>query len=148
MINELISKLRNYQDFHVNKNILKFEEVLHDLSATNDPEIIPLLLSFFDDECEFPEVMFSIIHTIEIFDDAQYVSQLLVALEEVWSRSPYWVKVIHFRILNSKSTKEEYIKQVKELDSKHKIIVKAVLSKIGTESPKFKERCDLILSII
>lgn len=148
MVNNLINKLGNYQDFSIEGNIEKFEEVLSELASTKNPEIIPGLLAFFDDGCDFPEVMFSIIHTIEIFDDAKYVEKLLVTLPEVWKRSPYWVKVIHFRILNSKDTMDEYAKQVRKINDELKEIVREVISKIGTDSPKFKERCDFILSQI
>ena len=148
MVKDLINKLANYHDFSIEGNIEKFEEVLSELASTKNPEIIPWLLTFFDDGCDFPEVMFSIIHTIEIFDDAKYVEKLLVALPEIWKRSPYWVKVLHFRILNSKETMEEYAKQISKINADLKEVVREVISKIGNDSPKFKERCDLILSQI
>lgn len=148
MVKNLINKLRNYKDFSIEGNIEKFEELLSELASTKNPEIIPGLLVFFDDGCDFPEVMFSIIHTIEIFDDAKYIEKLLVTLPEVWKRSPYWVKVIHFRILNSKNTMEEYAKQIKKINAELKEVVREVIYKIGTDSQKFKERCDLILSQI
>ena len=66
--------------------VKQFEEVLTQIVKLNDPNSIVLLCNFFDDSSEFDELMFSIIHSIEIFDDTTYVAQLIKATPQLYMK--------------------------------------------------------------
>lgn len=98
MIESLIEHLKQHAKLENSIDVERFDATLSRIAGLNDPRAIGLLLPFFNDKCKFPETMFSIIHTIERFDDATYIREILVGLPGLWSRSPYWANLPHFRI--------------------------------------------------
>ena len=107
-----------------------------------------MLLPFFSDKCEFPEIMYSIIHAIESFEDEIYIEQLFKGILILWKSSPEWTLVLHFRILNSITTIAEYCNQLPKLSPPQKRIIKEILLQVEKDSPQFTEKCQNLLSAI
>ena len=99
-----IATLRQIQLERSDDFVARFEEVLAEVVELNDPTCIVLLCAFFDDSEEFDELMFSIIHTIENFDDATYASQLVKAAPRLCENSPRWASIVFMRVLNSQAS--------------------------------------------
>src|SRR5262245_37190509 len=108
MIEPLIQHLQEFGKLEDPIQVERFEATLGQIAGLNDPQAIALLIPFFDDKAKFSEVMFSIIHTLEAFDDEIYTREIIKSLAGLWARSPYWATVIHFRILNNPSCREAY----------------------------------------
>lgn len=114
MIEDVIKLLRRQTKLENSIDVERFEATLHQIAQLRDPRSIGLLIPFFDDDCQFPEVMFSIIHIIESFDHEVYVKEILRSLPSFWQRSPYWASVAHVAILNTPAVLDSYANQLKQ----------------------------------
>ena len=129
-----------------NTYVTNFEYAIAEIHSLRDSDSIPLLIDFFKDDCEYDELMFSIIHTIEEFDDKTYVAKVLKKLEDFFKNSPHWAYVVHIRILNSKSTLDAYIEEVKSSTEKEQIeTLRTLLTEIKAKEPELKKKVGLLL---
>jgi 23S rRNA A2030 N6-methylase RlmJ len=88
MLFDLIVQMQNELQNHGNGYVQRFEGVLGQVATMNDPDCIGQVLPLFDDDAEYDEMMFSIIHTIERFDDATYVREIVDHLDSFFDQSP------------------------------------------------------------
>jgi len=107
-----------------------------------------LLVCFFEDDCKFPEAMYSIIHTIEMFDDKTYAREILKSLPVFWERSPKWAKRIHHAIFNSPSARQAYRSELRDAIPAVKAAARNLLSTMRETEPKFVTVCDEMLAVI
>ena len=148
MIESLIKHLEHYSKLEDSVDVERFDATLSQIAELNDPRAIGLLLPFFKDDCKFPEVMFSIIHTIEMFEDKKYVQEILRGLPMFSRRSPAWAKKVHFAIFNYPPTREAYREQLARAGATTKIAAKDFLTKIGEQEPKFAQVCNEMLAVL
>lgn len=128
--------------------VIEFEGVLAEILDLKDASCIGLLLPFFDDDAEYDELMFSIIHTIEFFDDSDYVRELIDGLPGLWEQSKQWAIVLHMRILNSSTVLEAYLKALSTASDSSKEVFQEILIRIAQERTKFAQQCEEILTQI
>ncbi len=82
--------------------------------------------------------MFTIILTIQKFDDRIYIKQVLSHILEFINRSPEWPSIIHNRILNLKEVQTNCINQVRKTATQiQKGAIKELLDNINIASPEF-----------
>jgi hypothetical protein len=148
MIESLIKHLERNAKLENSIDVERFDATLSQIADANDPQAIGLLLPFLNDECEFKETMFSIIHTIERFDDRIYVREIIRGLPKMWSRSPYWTKVIHFRIFNHAPSCQAYRKELAHADASIKATAKELFTTISNQQPKFVDACNELLAVL
>jgi len=141
LIQQLKQELSDRRDGHVHRS----DALLERIAALNDPACIAELLPLFDDDAEFPELMFSIIHTIERFDDRTYVQTVVDELEPLFAVAPEWAVVLHVRILNSPSTLTAYSDYVRTLPQPQQDVVRQALDAVRKRNMKFAAHCDSIL---
>ena len=116
---------------------ISFEEILEKIVATGTPTYIAPLLTLLHDDSVYDEMMFSIIHRIEVFEDKAYVSEILLNSISLYKTSPRWASIIFMRMLNSESTRLELIKQLRDADSLIKLSVKNLIQEITARSAQF-----------
>ena len=114
-----------------------FEEILGEIFALRLPESIIPLLGFLHDDAQYDELMFSIIHGIEIFPDEIYICEILRGVRFLYERSPRWALIIFMRIINSESTRMELVKQVFDASFDVKNVVKLLMKEINARRPEF-----------
>jgi len=148
MIEDVIYHLQRHAKLENSIDVERFDATLSQIAGLNDPRSIGLLLPFFNDKCKFPETMFSIVHTIERFDDETYVQEILKGLPGLWSHSPYWANVLHFRIFNHASSRQAYKNQLAQADPATKVTVKDLLTTMRDREPKFIVTCNEMLAIL
>ena len=78
--------------------IRKAGTMLLEIGNLNDPNCIGLLISLPDDNCKYSEFMFSIICTIEKFDDRIYIKQVVSNIPEFINKSSEWDSIIYNRL--------------------------------------------------
>ncbi|CAG0953407.1 hypothetical protein ANRL4_00219 [Anaerolineae bacterium] len=122
-----------------------FEKTLSDIASQNDPDCIGKLVKFFRDDAKYDELMFSIIHTIEVFEDVTYTREIQKSLPTLWAQSPKWAMILHVRILNSPSTLDAYITQVSETSVVERHAIYKTLQAVESKWPEFSGRCKLII---
>lgn len=148
MIEPLIKHLQQHAKLKDSIEVERFEATLNQIAEQRNPRCIGLLIPFFDDDCEFYEVMYSILHVIESFDHTTFVGEVLKALPDFWKRSPYWATVIHTSILNTPAVLEIYRAQLGGANAAVKQIAQEILIKIRNTKPQFAERCDELLRVL
>jgi hypothetical protein len=148
MPDPLIEHLKIYSELKDSIAVERFEATLGQIAQLNDPRYIVPLLGFFRDDCEYHEVMFSIIHTIERFDAETYAREILKGLPGFWKNSPYWAKIIHFRIFNDPSSFKAYKTQLSDVDLQVRASVRELLSTMRKHEPKFFKHCDSLLALL
>jgi len=119
------------------ENVRAFEGVLAEVIALRTPDSIVPLLGLFRDNAQYDEVMFSIIHGIEIFEMKTYVTEILRGATLLCSNSPRWASIIFMRMLNSEPTRLELVRQLREADPDTKAAIKSLMEKINAVSFQF-----------
>jgi len=130
------------------KNTARFEKILAEISKKKNTESIGLLLPFLNDDAEVDELMFSIIHLIEMFEDRIYVKEIIKGIVKLWKKSPRWATIIHMRILNSQSTLDLYIKELNNISYEQKRIIEDLFKNLISKRPEFQQRCKRIQTMI
>ena len=140
-----IERLRGIEVDRDDKYVGRFENVLASIANLNDPDSIVALAEFFDDDAEFDELMFSIIHTIEIHDDETYCRELLKAAPGLCSRSPRWASIVFMRILNSDSTRTQLVLQLRNAPAPTKDVMRNLMERINERSVEFTAKTTPII---
>jgi hypothetical protein len=135
-LRELIEELQAL-DPDIPDNVAAFEALLAGVVALRRPESIVPLLGLFRDNTQHDELMFSIIHGLEVFDDQAYVDQILRGSTVLCSQSPRWASIIFTRILNSEPTRLELVRQVRDAEPDVKAAIRALMEKINARSVQF-----------
>lgn len=120
-LNNLLDKARiciNDQNFD------GLDDALHSINKLNDINSISGLSLLLEDEYDYDEVMFSIIHFIETFEDNVYVEQILNVLPRLYSNAPDWARILIIRIRNNPKTRIIFESLLKDLNNSepHNII--------------------------
>ncbi len=135
-----IERLRQIEANRNDKFVEQFEGVLANIAGLNDPASVVALAEFFDDDCEFDELMFSIIHTIEMYDDETYCQELLKAAPDLCSRSPRWASIVFMRVLNSDSTRKQLVLLLRNSSIKTKDAIRDLMERINERGAEFMEK--------
>jgi len=128
--------------------VIRFENALADIAAMNDPTSISLLCAFFNDDAEFDEVMFSLIHTIESFDDATYAARLVEAAPRLCDRSPRWASIVFMRVLNSPASTAALVDVLRGATDGQRAAVRSLMRKINEMSGEFIEKTQPVLDVL
>ncbi len=147
MLSDLIVKMQEELDAHEKGYVQRFEDYLGQVAALNDPACIAQLLPFFDDDAEYDEMMFSIIHTVEHFGCPTYVKAIVDHLSSFFEKSPDWAITMHMRILNSPVTLAAYADCIKTLPNDKRGVVRKVLEAVRKKNAKFIAPCDSLLAV-
>lgn len=148
MLTDDIAKMQIELNARGDGYVQRFEDILGRVAALNDPACIARLLPFLDDDAEHDEMMFSVIHAIERFDDATYVRSVVDDLGAFFAASPRWAVIVHMRILNSPPTFAAYADYVKTLPKEKRDVVRTVLEVVRTKNARFVSLCESLLGVI
>ncbi|MEN1783945.1 MAG: Imm30 family immunity protein [Bacteroidota bacterium] len=128
--------------------VIKFEKKLEEIHATQNPAMISKLLDIMDDKFEFDELMFSIIHTVESFDDFTYIQELFISMPDFVLKSPRWASIIVMRIINSSQTLEVFLDTLEILSSKKKEVLKLLLNSMAKRGDEIEKRVTPVLNVL
>lgn len=138
-LHDLLKELENILATKGNGYVALAEARLAEIAAVNDPVVIKRLFNYFDDtECD--ELMFSIIHTVERWDDEAYCRALLESVVSLWHRAPKWAQIVHIRVVNSSNTFDTYCDMLKFAPDSVRGIVRDVYRAVSRGWPKLAER--------
>ena len=146
-IEKLVKELKSIDESR-SDYATQFERLLAQLVELQNPQIIEPLIDFFNDEAPYDEVMFSIVHSIEIFEDEVFVRSLLKKAESFYKFSPRWASIVFVRVLNSQSAQKELVKQVINIDSSTKLAIKGLMNSINARGAQFLAKTTPIIVAI
>ncbi|GAA5127365.1 hypothetical protein JIN84_08790 [Luteolibacter yonseiensis] len=144
-ISELIEALRGI-DLGESGNVGAFERGLAEVVALRTTDSIVPLMGLFRDDAPYDELMFSIIHGIEVFEDAAYVAEVLRDVSSFCSGSPRWASIVFMRMLNTESTRLELVRQLRDADAGTKAAVKSLMEKINARSFEFLPKTTAVIA--
>lgn len=146
MLADLVVQMQNELRTHGDRYVQRFEDILGQVAALNDPDCIGQVLPLFDDDAEYDEMMFSIIHIIERFDDATYVKEIVDHLGSFFDQSPRWAVIVLMRILNSASTKDAFADYITSLPADKRQTVRKAVEAVRRKNIKFESSCNSLLA--
>lgn len=144
---KLIEELYNNRLLRTYKELEKFEENLNAISKVVKEEDIPDLCKVFDDNTKDDEVMFGLIHLIEIFSSEKAFEFTVIGIANMTTSAIGWAKIIIYRCLNNDFSRGMLKKAISfaEFSIQQKVI--SLLNIIKTEDfDKFGMSIDEVLS--
>ena len=145
LINELETIIKNVDD---ESFVTNFEKKLEEIYLTEDSKMIGYLIKLLDDKFLHDEIMFSIIHTIESFNDEIYVAEIIKSIPEFVLNSPRWASIIHMRIINSSDTLNAYIEEIKSSSSYDKKVLRLLLTSMSNKGKEIEVLVNPLLKSI
>ncbi|NER07787.1 MAG: hypothetical protein F6K17_37100, partial [Okeania sp. SIO3C4] len=85
-----------------------FEETLEKIAKHPNNDNLKDLHLILDDNCEHPEIMFSLVHFLEDFDLQKQIQAFIEVIPQLMNTAPEWAKIIHYRIINDESACKLY----------------------------------------
>jgi hypothetical protein len=136
---EITLALKNF-GMVTEESVESSEKLLDEVSENRcETLILPLMLSL-DDECEFDELMFGVIHCLEKFPLEPYLRVLAKNVQNVHAKAPRWCAVLHTRIMNSSSAYDDYLGKLVLAEQTSKDTMEKILRKLSLKD-QFRDRC-------
>lgn len=142
---DAIAQLREIAVNRGDKYVERFERILASIAEERDPNCVVALAEFLDDESEYDELMFSIIHTIELHDDETYCRELLKVAARLCWRSPRWASIIFMRVLNSDSARTQLVFQLRNAPTSTKEAIRSLMERINERGLEFMAKTTPII---
>ncbi|MEH2003388.1 MAG: Imm30 family immunity protein [Nostoc sp.] len=108
--NKLLAILRENRLMQTQQQVTDFENALAEIADNPDEQNLSAYHLVLDDQCQQPEVMFSLIHFLESFDIEEQIAAFIKVVPQLMINAPEWTKIIHDRILNDDSPCQVYQK--------------------------------------
>jgi Immunity protein 30 len=125
-----------------------FENILVEIGATNAPDYISQSLLLFDDNYQYHELMFSIIHFIEHANNVLYCEQVLATIPAFIQKAPDWASIVIMRILNSEEVCQVFIALCIHSKPIQKASIKHLLDQINTRGPEYLVRTHSLMDVV
>jgi hypothetical protein len=136
--NEISDALRSLGPLS-ESNAQTFDRLVQEAALDSGTCTIQALLESFDDQCDYDELMFAVVHGLESRNRTDYLNCLLNALAQLHARAPKWIRILHTRIMNSAVDFGKYVRLFVNIDQSSKIALEAILKEISTK-PNFRVR--------
>jgi len=148
-IDKQIEELKKIYEEKTENYVEKFEDTLAEIEdPIKDANAVTALISLLDDDAEYAELMYSIIHTAETSDDETYSMGVINALPELWNSSPGWLQTIHVRILNSPTAICAYLRILNQSDKLKRLVAKEIFSSVSAKWPQLSQKATNAFSMI
>ena len=108
--NNLLAILRENRFMQTQQQVTDFENPLAEIADNPDEQNLSAYHLVLDEQCQQPEVMFSLIHFLESFDIEEQIAAFIKVVPQLMINAPEWTRIIHDRILNDDSACQVYQK--------------------------------------
>lgn len=136
-IKDELTKLYNSRLLRNTEEIEVFENAIQKIVELQDSKLISKMCRCFDDKCEDIEVMYGLVHAIEIFEGEEYFEQVIIATKDMLQTAKMWVRTIYYGILNDEPSRKIFINVLKnKVDNSNRTMVISLLEQIKDEKPK------------
>lgn len=138
-IAELVARLKAHIDGSTALDPNAFDSTLAELYELGDPDVVSALCAVFDDDFDDDAMLFSVVHTMEAFEDSVYVHQIAKGSPTLVKSARYWGGVILMRSLNSDETLAALTQAYPDLAPEEQASLSAIARDIISERPEFEE---------
>lgn len=105
-------KLKKHSLFETKEDVEKFDKLLSQIAETKQPKYIPLLMEIFDDNTEFPEVMYNVVHLLEDYPDDVHAKAIIKWTPFMLSHAPVWLLTLVYATLNNPRSLTSFKKNI------------------------------------
>lgn len=141
MQKNLITKLENYKPLNQHEDVTEFVQLVREAVQTGETRYIPILLSFFSDESDFPDVMQYLLTELEEYSPKKYIPILMNSFQPMLVEAPQWLVTIVIRILNNATCLKLLEENLPHVPKKPFL---QLLQLISQESPYHKKTCTVL----
>lgn len=106
--NNLLAILKDNRLMQTEEQVTNFKNALTAIAENPDENKLSAYHLILDDQCQQPEVMFSLIHFLESFDMEKQIAAFINVVPQLMITAPEWTRIIHNRILNDESACQVY----------------------------------------
>ena len=136
---DLIKILQENRLMKTSQEINLFEETLEKLTKYPDDKHLKDLHLILDDNCEHPEIMFSLLHFLEDFEPQQQIQAFIEVIPQLMITAPEWTKIIHYRMINDESAVKIYQNSLELANQKtphflYQLLLESVKNHINSSS--------------
>lgn len=147
MKKKIIEELYKNRLLNTNKEFEKFEESLNEISEMIQEEDILDLCKVFDDNTRDDEMMFGLIHLIEMFSSERAFELTVLGVVNMMTSAPNWAKIIIYRCLNDDFARNMLRKAISHVEFQVQQSIISLLNVIKTEDfDKFGMAIDEVLN--
>lgn len=130
---KLIEELYKNRLLNTKEEFEKFEESLNAISEVIQEEDILDLCKVFDDNTSDDEVMFELIHLIEMFSSERAFQLTVLGVANMMTSAPNWAKIIIYRCLNDDFSRNMLKKAISLVETQVQQVITSLLNVIKTE---------------
>ena len=121
------------------QEIKLFEETLEKIAKYPKDDNLKELHLILDDNCEHPEIMFSLVHFLEDFEPQQQIQAFIEVIPQLMITAPEWTKIIHYRMINDESAVKIYQNSLELANQKtphflYQLLLESVKNHINSSS--------------
>lgn len=145
-LEQAISNLVKIAQINNLAEVQAIDTALAEVMVFNDPSVIRPLIRLIEDNAQYDDAIFSILHSIESFQDDVYISEVLKELPYFVHKAPRWASILFMRILNSESARECITEKLYFVNSEIKAAVLQITKMINDGSPKFLEKTFTVIN--
>lgn len=120
------------------------EGSLTKIMAFDNASVIRPLIRLIEDDAEYDEAIFSIIHSVESFKDDVYVSECMKELPDLVTQAPLWAIILFQRILNNDYTRGCLIENIHFTTHEIKQTVLWLVEEVNRKSTQFLDKTEAI----
>lgn len=143
----LIEEMYKNRLLNTTEELEKFEECLNKVAELIQEEDIVSLCKVFDDDTRDSEMMFGVIHLIEMFSSERAFELTVLGIANMKVSAPDWAKIITYRCLNDDFSRNMLKKTIRVVEPQVQQAVISLLNTIKIEDfDKFGMKVDEVLS--
>lgn len=142
MTTDLQTRLRAMREINRSQPgwVRDFEAALSHVNDLQNSESIVPLMMLLDDDTQFDEAMFSIVHSVEAFPRETYLNALMLAMPSLCKNSPRWASIMLMRILNSDEATDQLGSMLGKCNEKERMSLLWLIEKIDAVSEEFEPK--------
>lgn len=119
-----------------NKDFKALDAILMEIWELNDSSCISDIALLIEDDYEFDEVMYTLVHFIEGFDLETYIKHILRITPKLYGKSPDWSRTLIVRIRNSQKGLKLYESGISSMGADQKQLFHQIINKMDLPIPK------------
>lgn len=100
-----IKILQDNQLMRSSSEVIAFEQALEELAQNPNSDDLPSLYLILNDDCQQPDVMFSLVHFVESFDIQAQIQAFIQVVPILIEQAPEWTEILYTRINNDKTAR-------------------------------------------
>lgn len=122
------------------------ERILAEIADLDDPACVGPLMLFFDDEAEYGELMWSVLHLIEHVGGDGYVPVLVQRLPAMKVRAPGWAETLVLRLLNAPDELPGLVAAGRNAEPEAREALIEIVTSLAARNERFMEPAAVVLS--